>query len=147
MQPIHDLKIVLHSAAVAAGASDITPSSGINCAGYGGVTFIVSFGAIVTGAATTVKAQSSSDDGSGDAYDDIAGSAVTVADTYDGKLVLLNVSEPDEQYVRCIVTRATQNATVNSIVAILHSPKQRPVTQDSNIAASKSILSAIKGTA
>ena len=111
------------------------------------MTFIVSFGAIVTGAATTVKAQSSSDDGSGDAYDDIAGSAVTVADTYDGKLVLLNVSEPDEQYVRCIVTRATQNATVNSIVAILHSPKQRPVTQDSNIAASKSILSAIKGTA
>jgi hypothetical protein len=147
MQPVHDLKIVLHSAAVAAGATDIVPPAGVDCTGFGGVTFVVAFGAIVTGAATTIKAQSSSDDGAVDTYDDIKGSMITVPDTADGKLFLLDITEPDEKFVKCIVGRATQNATVNSIIAILHTAKVRPVSQDSNVGATLSLISQPKGTA
>jgi hypothetical protein len=44
--------------------------------------------------------------------------------------------------VRVVVTRATQNATVDSISALLFSRRKVPVTQDTTVQGYKAVLSA-----
>ncbi len=124
-----NFKIQRVSNAVAAGTTDINSSS-VDMQGSESVTFVVALGAIVAGAVTSVKAQQSSDDGVADAFADLAGSAITVADDDDNQLVALEIVRPRERYVRCTVDRATQNATVDGIVALLGAPKLAAVTHD-----------------
>jgi len=117
------------SNAVAPGVT-VVNSASVDMTGFESVTFIVSLGAIVAGAATSVNAQSSTDDGDADAFADLAGTGVTVADDDDNQVVVLEVHNPRERYVRCVVSRATQNSTVDGIVALQGGPKAAPVTQD-----------------
>lgn len=115
--------------AVAAGTTDQNGSV-IDMAGYDNVVFGVSFGTITSGAATTIKVQQGTDSGGSDMAD-LAGSKVTVADTDDNKLALVEVYRPQERYVRVVVTRATQNSVIDSAWAIQTSPRVNPPTQDS----------------
>lgn len=127
-------RIVRHSNAVAAGTSDIEPTNGVDTAGARSVTFVVAFGAIVTDAVTSVKLQHSSVvNGSGDAFTDIAGTTVTVADDDDNGVAVVELVNPTKRFVRCVVDRGTQNATVDSIIAILHGHGTVPVEQDGAI--------------
>jgi len=130
------------SNAVAAGTSDINSSSvdTDNCQTVG---FIVSFGAIVASAATSVKLQQSSDDGGSDAFADLSGASITVADTDDNTLVLIEITEPQERYVRCVVDRGTQNATVDSITAITKGSRKLPIdnTTDSTVSNQLTVVS------
>jgi len=105
------------SNAVVAGTSDIN-CSGVDMKGFRSVCFVVALGTITGSAVTSVKAQQSSDDGSSDAYADLEGSSVTVADDDDNQLILLEVDCPLERYVRCVIDRGTQNAVVDSVVAL-----------------------------
>jgi hypothetical protein len=84
------------SNAVAAGTSAIN-SSAVDLAGYEGVKFYVLFGAITSGAVTTVKAQQSSDDASADAYADLADTGISVADTDDNQILVLDVKKSRER--------------------------------------------------
>jgi len=142
-------KVFRCKGAVAAGATDITDAAGVDVAPGESVTFIFDFGAITANAVTSVKAQQSSDDGSADAYADLAGSKVTVADSDDDHLVILEVVKPQERYVKPFVSRATQNAVLNGIWAVVTGVKNVPVTQPtaSVIAASKQLVSPAEGTA
>jgi len=119
------------SNAVGAGTTEID-SAVINMADFEGVVFSVAFGTITSGAVTTVKLQQSLvGDGSG--MSDIAGSHITVADTADNTIVLNDLYQIDATagpYLRCVVTRATQNAVVDSITAIQYSPRVKPPVQD-----------------
>jgi hypothetical protein len=92
--------------------------------------FVVAFGAITATAVTSIKLQQSSDDGAGDAFADIAGTAVTVADDDDNKLVYLDIQHQTERYLRVVVDRGTANAVVDGIVAIQYGPANAPVTHD-----------------
>jgi hypothetical protein len=129
---VHDHKIVIASTttAGAAATTDIT-SDAIDTAGYDGCLFIVPFGAIVSGAATSIKAQQC--DTSGGSYADLEGTAQTVADTDDDKLFYVDVFRPREQYLKLVVDRGTQNATVGGIIALLYNGANRPVTQGTNV--------------
>tara|TARA_R110000822_G_scaffold130712_2_gene267351 strand:- start:722 stop:1162 length:441 start_codon:yes stop_codon:yes gene_type:complete len=122
-------KITLHSTLVAAGTGLITPASGVDMANFETCLFIVSFGAIVSGAATSIEVHQSADDSS---YAALLGSNVTVVDTADDTIVYIEVNKPIDQYLKCLVNRATQNATVNSIVALQGGPRVAPVTHDSS---------------
>lgn len=135
------------SNAVAAGQTTIT-SSAVDMSGFDVCKFEVHFGAITAGAATSVKIQQSSDDGASDAYSDLAGTSATVADDQDNKILVVEVVRPLKRYLKCIVSRATQNSVVDSIVAHKGEPRTLPVVQGSTVmAASETAASPDEGTA
>jgi hypothetical protein len=141
-------EVIVHSNAVAAGTSDIEPAAGIDTSGCKSVTFLIQFGAIVSGAATTVKAQQSTEvDGAVDTFADLIGSGQTVADTDDNKCFVVEVQKPVERYVRAVVTRATQNSTVEAIIAIKHYTRTQSPTQGSTVGGSELHTSPVEGTA
>lgn len=124
-----ETKLQRVSNAVAAGTSAVT-SSAVDMKGYENCLFVVAFGAIVSGAATSIKVQQSSDDGSTDAYSDLEGTSVTVADDDDNQLAYVEIARPTKRYLKCIVSRATQNSTVDAIIAVLSGNKDTPTTHD-----------------
>lgn len=129
------ISIVSTTTAGAAGTSTIT-SSAVNMAGWDGCLFIVPLGTIVSGAVTSIKVQQSSDDGAVDTYDDLTGSSQTIADTDDDKLVYVDMKQPVKQYLKLVVSRATQNATIGGIIAIQYNKRQitgAGLTQGTNV--------------
>jgi len=89
---------------------------GLSMAGYDGVRVIVKFAAIAAGAVTTIKAQQSSDNGSADAYSDIAGSEQTIAATDDDKIFTIDINRPLKSWVRVVVVKDATNATAEMAV-------------------------------
>jgi hypothetical protein len=140
-------KMFRHIGPTAAGATDITPSAGVNCTGADGVLFTAAFGAITAGAVTSLQAEASNDDGVADAYATIAGTSVPVLDTHDGKLVCLDISRPPKAYVRCVVKRATQNAVLDLLTAQVYDFRTNPVTQGTDVAVSEIHVAKPLGTA
>lgn len=133
--------------AVAAGTSAQT-SSVIDTAGYDGVKIYSAFGAITAGAATSVKLQQSSDDGSSDAYSDLEGSSITVADDDDNQVVIHDLYRPLKRYIKVVISRATQNAVIDGVLAVRYGAKKLPATNDSStIVALESYASPAEGTA
>lgn len=126
----------------AAGTTDINATS-VDMANFEEVTFIVPFGAIVSGAVTSIKAQGSSDNSS---FSDLEGSAQTIADTDDDKTFYVTINKPVHRYVRLVVDRGTQNATVGGIVAVQCMPRTVPVTHGTNVSG-ESHVSPAAGTA
>ena len=147
---LHDVIISAPLAAVAAGTSDQN-GTGIDMqAGEGadGVLFIASIGALTSGQVTSLKAQSSSDDASADAYADIAGSdSGNMADGDSNNLIVLDVFQPPERYIRPVLLRGTQNAVINGIIAIKYKVKSLPTTQGADVFGSESLIQPAEGTA
>lgn len=130
----------------AAGTTTLT-SEGVDTAGFEAVLLRVAFGAIVTNAVTSIKAAQSSDDGSTDAYSDILGSSITVADDDDNQVFEIDLYRPGKRYVEVIVSRATQNATVDYMEAILYRPIHQPPTQTAIIGGVEISNTPAEGTA
>lgn len=142
---LENIKIVRVSAAVAAGSAD-SNGTAVDMQGYDGVVFVASIGAIVTGAVASLKAQQGAQAGGGDAAD-LAGTSVVIADDQDGKCAILDIYRPTDRYVRPVVMRATQNVTIDSVVAILYNGRKAPVALDTTaIATSKAVASPALGT-
>lgn len=131
--------------AVAAGQTTIN-SSEVDMANYEGVIFVVGFGAITAGAATSIKAQQDTVTGMAGAAD-LEGTAQTVADDKDNKLFIMDIYRPRERFVRCVVSRATQDSVVDFILAIPYGAKVQPVTQGSTVAGQECHVSPAEGTA
>ena len=132
-----------------AGAAEKTLINGatLDMAGFDGVLIEVTFGAIVTGAATDIKVQQGK---LADASDmqDLAGSKVTVADDQDGKIFLIDLYRPQERYIRLVVDRATQNATVAAATYLQYQHSGvLPVNQSADVSAGKVLISPDEGTA
>lgn len=99
----------------AAGTTDVN-CTGVEMASANGVVFIAAIGTITATAVTSLKAQDSDDDST---YADITGASVTIADTDDDKLAILDVKNINrKKYIRCVVDRGTANAVVEQVVAI-----------------------------
>lgn len=110
--------------------------------GYETCMFLVHFGTITAGAATSIEVHTSTDDGSADAYTALLGSKVTVLDTADDTIVQVEVKKPLERYLLCVVNRATQNSVVGNIIAIQGGARHEPVSNTGEVH-----LSPIEGTA
>lgn len=134
--------------AVAAGTTDQT-SSAVDTQGFNTCTFIVLLGTLTTGAVTGAKVQQSSDDGASDTYADLEGTAKAIADSDDNKMLVIEVTKPRERYLKCVVTRSTQNAVIDGVLAILSNkgPGKLPVTEDATVAGSELHVSPAEGTA
>ena len=138
------IETALHSAAVAAGTTDIEPANGVDTADCESVRFLVQFGAITATAVTTIKLQQSDDsDGSPDAFSDLAGTGLSVADDDDGKVFCVEVVNPQKRYVRCVVDRGTANAVVDAIISEKGGLRSLPATN----ANSETTVSPAEGTA
>jgi hypothetical protein len=132
--------------AVAAGTSD-QASSAVDTQGFEGVKFYTLFGAITTGAVTSVKVQQSSDNDA-DTYADLAGTSITVADDDDNQVVVHDIYRPRERYLKVVVDRGTQNAVIDGIVAVLYGPAKMPTSDDaSTVVGRETHASPAEGTA
>jgi hypothetical protein len=132
--------------AVAAGTTSQN-GTGVEMANAEVVTFVAAFGAITAGAVTGLKAQQSDDDGSADDYTDLEGTLVSIADDEDNKVLVLEVVRPTKKFVRPVVVRGTQNAVIDSVLAIKTHTRVAPTTQGSTVADSESHVSPAEGTA
>lgn len=132
---IDDNKVVIAVTTTngAAGTTAIT-SAAVDTLGFKCCTFIVPLGPIVSGAATSLKVQQSSDDAVADDYTDVAGTNQTIADTDDDTVKYVDICQPGKRYLKLVISRATQNATVGSVLAVLSRPRRFPVTQGTNVA-------------
>ena len=128
-----DVKIV-QAITITAGAAGTTAINGtaIDMSGYERCLFVVQFGAIVGGVVTSIKVQQDIAVGMASAAD-LAGTGQTVADTDDDKVFYIDIQKPREDFVRLVVSRATQNATC-SAMAYLYGARQKPVTHGTNVA-------------
>lgn len=122
-------KITRLSNAVAAGTTDVESTS-IDMDGFDEATFIADLGAIVSGAVTSAKLQGSSDNSS---FSDLEGTGLTIGDTDDNELVVLNIVRPQHRYLKMVIDRGTQNATVDSILCIQSQAREVPVTQPTGV--------------
>jgi hypothetical protein len=143
-----DVKIVIAVTTTngAAGTSLVT-SGAVDTQGFGGCCFVVPLGALVGGAVTSIKVQQSGDDAVADDYTDVQGTSVTIADTDDDKVKYIDVVRPGKRYLKLITSRATQNATLGGVIALLYDPGVRPVTQGTNVAGEQWSTGPIEGTA
>ena len=132
MEPGKDMKI---SQAItvtngAAGTSDINGAT-LDMSGFEGVLIAVQMGAIVSGAVTTIKAQQG-DESDGSGMSDLLGTSQTVADDDDEKTFYIDLKKPTKRYVRLVVPRATQNATLTATYLQYGASKQ-PTSHGSNV--------------
>lgn len=128
----------------AAGTTDLT-SEAIDTAGYDNITLLIDFGAITSGAVTSIKV--SQCDTSGGSYADLEGSAQTVADTDDDKVFVVNIDRPRERFLKTFIDRGTQNAVVDGVIAIMGSGRKQPVTQGAMVGGPERFSSPAEGTA
>lgn len=132
----------------AAGVSAIT-STAVDLAGYDGCLFLVPFGTIVTGAVTSIKLTQC--DTSGGSYADLTDTGQTVGDTDDDKTFVIDIQHPLEQFLKVVVSRATQNATVGAILAIPYHKASRstvlPVAGTNAIGGVERFNAPVEGTA
>ena len=130
---------------VAAGSADIL-SEYVDTAGFEGVRFVIGFGAITSGAATSVKIKQC--DTSGGSYADLEGTSITVADTNDNDVAIIDVYRPRERYLKVATLRATQNSAVDFLIAELYGARKVPTTEDSATVISREVHSSpAEGTA
>lgn len=144
---VQDNNTIRHSNAVAAGVTTITPSTGIDMNSWSRCAFLVHWGTIVTGGVQSIEIHQSSDDGVADPYTGLLGTNVSVADTDDNKVTIVEVFKPRERYIKCIVNRAIQNSTVDGILAIQSEVKVPAAAADSTVSGSESHVSPAEGTA
>lgn len=146
MQLSKHVKLQRVENAVAAGTTAVETDV-VDVAEFEGVLFVIAMGAITAGAVTSAKAQQGAASDLSDAAD-LEGTSVTIADDADNKLVYVDVKNPRERYVRCVVSRATQNAVIDGITAILYGPRVVPTTHDSaTVATGESHVAVAEGTA
>lgn len=142
-----NLKTTLCKTAVSAGTTDVTDASVIDMQNWEGVRFIFALGAIVSGAATSVAVAGKDTNSPTPGTDDLEGTKITVVDTADDTLVIVDVYQPRHRYIRPFVKRATQNAAVNAIFAEQYGPRKMPITQDTSVTATNLKVAPAVGTA
>lgn len=132
------------SAEGVAAATDLEGAT-LDTSGFEEVTILVTFGAITSGAVTTIKAQEGDESDLSDAAD-LLGTSQTIAVASAQKTFYINIFKPLKRYLRLYTDRATQNAVVASATYILSQPKLAVVTQGTNVSGELHV-SPIAGTA
>ena len=114
--------VVRVKAPVAAGTTNVTDATGVDCSGYERATFFVAWGAITASGVQSIEVHQSSDDGSSDSYTAVIGSKVTVADDDDSKITMVEIYRPVEKWLKVVINRATQDSVVELAWCILSAP-------------------------
>jgi hypothetical protein len=124
------------AAGQAATASDI-----LDMQGFHGVLFIAKLGDVTNGSVVTLQAQQNtvnSATGMANLTGTVTKTSAADTDCDDG-LLILDVVEPRERYVRAVLTSATQNAVKNGIIAIQYGAAAVPIVQGTTVLDSDTI--------
>lgn len=113
--------------------------------GWDGVLMIAQFGTIAAGAVTKLKAQQGAAANLSDAAD-LAGTSITIADDDDSKIKYLDLWQPRERYVRCVVDKDATNACAETVTYLQYRGKALPATHGTGVAG-EAHLSPAEGTA
>lgn len=128
-------KITKASVAKAAGVDDITDGNIIDLANCDSVMGIAILGEVTAGSVITLKAfcgdASNLSDG---AYKTTTATVTAAGNDTDNNMLVLDVIRPGKRYVRFDLVIDTQNAVVDSILAISYNYRNIPVIQGSEIA-------------
>ena len=124
MKGITELKFT-EALPIAAAASADRNGAVLDMLGYRGVMMIVKFGAITTGAVTSIKAQQDTVVGMGGAAD-LEGTGITVVDNDDDQLFIIDLWEPTERYVRLVVDKDAANTTIETATYVQYGAVNRP---------------------
>ena len=142
----YDVKIssAIAPAAGVAGTSDIEGTT-LDMKGFEGVLMVIRFGAITSGAVTSIKAQQGDESDLSDAAD-LEDTGQTIADDDDEETFYIDLYRPQERYVRLYVDRGTQNAVVASAHYIQYGAGLVPVTHGTAVSG-ETHISPDEGTA
>lgn len=145
-QLARNTKATLVKTTVVAGTSDIQ-SDAVDMAGYEGVVFYISMGAITATAVTSANVQQSSTAALAGTETDILGSKITIADDDDNQMAIIDLYRPSKRYVNAIVLRATANSVINSIIAVQYGSGKLPTTNDTaTVIDALTLISPAEGT-
>lgn len=135
-----NVKLTVCSGAAAAAQTAITGSI-LDMAGFDGVLFIALTGDVTVNCVLTLIAQQDTDSAMGAAAA-LTGTATFTAGATDAdsKVLMLDVTQPRERYVRPQLTRTAADAVIGGILAIQYSAQSRPTTQDATVIASNLIV-------
>ena len=134
---LSNTKITRVMDAKAAGATAVN-STAVDMQNYEGVLFIAAFGTLADDQATSIEAQQAT--ASAGTFTDLSGTTVgDMEDDDDNQLLILDIKNPTERYVRCTVNRATANAVIDGVIAVQYGPRKKPTTQGSTVSASKAV--------
>lgn len=139
---LKDTKITRVANSAVAAQSEVD-SSILDMAGYDGVIFIAALGDVTANCVLTLKVeQNTANSTSGMAA--LTGNATFTAGATDAdnKMLVVDVIRPKERYVRAALTRTAANAVVDGIFAIQYKASTKPVTADSSVLASATIVDA-----
>lgn len=130
IEPLSQRIAIVNAISITNGAAGTTAINGaaLDLQTYGAdrVLVIVKAGPIVTNAVTSLKVQCD-DNASFTNNTDIEGSSITIADSKDDTYFLCDIINPPNRFLRVVVSRATQNATVSADY-ILYGLREKPVT-------------------
>jgi len=104
----------------------------VDTANYDGVRFIAVMGTITSGAEVSMVAKQS-DESNGGSAEEISGSKLVVSDDDGSTGFIVEVKRPTSRYVALEITRATQNAVIELVIAELYGPRKYPAPQDADI--------------
>ena len=141
------VKIIRVEAAAVAAQTALTTDA-VDTKGFEGCMFIALLGSIAAGGVATLKAQQSSDDDS-DTYADLLGTAIAnvAAGEGDDNLLVLDIHQPRERYLKAVLTRATGDIACGGIIALLYGPDKEPTTHDDTVEAIELHHAPAEGTA
>lgn len=130
----------------AAGTTKRT-SSIIDMSGYDGVLFIIGLGTLIeAGTLDGFVEQNIANSASGMArLATTSAYTVTAADALKTQsCILVDVFRPQERYLQCNITPASQNAVVLGITAIRYRGRVKPESQDSTVLVATSLGSPVE---
>lgn len=141
---LENVKITKVANTTAAGTTDINSAS-VDMTGYESVCFVVAFDTITANAVTNIHVEQSADDST---FNDLTGSAITVADSDDNQVFASEIIRPGDRYVRCVVDRGTANAAVGTIYAFQYGARDKAVSNNvTDTITSEIHISPAEGTA
>lgn len=139
MQFSKNFNIVKVANAAGAGTTEVDTSI-LDMSGYDGVIFIVDLGTVTDASVMTLTVQQNDANSSSGMATITGASATKTASTSSNKIMFVDVYRPLKRYVWATFTRTTQNAVVDTIIAIQYKAKFMPITLDASILASATVV-------
>jgi hypothetical protein len=129
-------KVMKISNGAAAGTSAVT-SSTVDMTGYNAIMVIADLGTVTDASVLKLDLQEGAASNGSDAASvtGMATAAFTAA-TSSNTILVADATRPQKRYITAVLTRTTQNAVVNTIIAILYQSDNPPVTADASVLAS-----------
>lgn len=139
MNFLKNMKVVRVANSATAGTSDVTTSV-IDRTGFESVCFIALLGDVTSGSVLTLTANTNS----ASSTSSPTPATLTTTATYtaasasdaDNKLLVLDLNKPRDKYIFAVLSRATQNAVVDGVIAILYNGRLNPVSVGASVIAS-----------